>query len=676
MMHLQQDDESLLSEAVEVERASEKHGKRLRTVGKATLFGVSLVALGTVVAHSGRRPSQQPSLRTSSLQSAEELTCSAPGKSCLDSKCCSDPGMQCFAKDVNWAECRAACVPGPDPRSLDAGKWSCEQLGDRTDGSPPECASSGGEDCSSSKCCKDSGMQCFEKVDGGFGTCKVDCVPGVDLCDLDSTPWTCKALGPRMPDIAPWVWSTCAATHGDCTSSECCAAVGMQCYMKDTFYGACRENCDPTQPETMDWNCETRGTRLPMPAPHPDPVQGTVADWVAETCAKSGEDCRASSCCAEPGQQCFDKDGETAMCRASCEEGPYLYGTDNKDWSCNVLGPRTPGWQLEPYELQKEVSSWVAEGCTGQYGFDCSSNKCCNTVGDQCYQKNEAWAACSPSCAAGPRSVDNNTVWSCKELGPRTHRAYPSLFCFSVVQPFGYEAPLLKAQMNTGQGIWACDHFSVFSVQEFVVGTMPNGDEVRTQTFVPAEVKESKDHTAANAELFMHVWDAVGKQAKWQLTDWTIKVDPDAVLLPTRLRKHLDPFTGQNGYVVNCAKPFMPEGPMMFGAMEAFTKSALDTYFTKVSDCAHSLPWNIWGEDLYMGKCLEKVGVQRINDFTIYSDGVCRGVDCTDPDAAAFHPKKDIVQWMACLEQTKHPRARYTTDAPQWFKDYMKSYER
>merc|ERR1719215_313427 len=115
---------------------------------------------------------------------------------------------------------------------------------------------------------------------------------------------------------------------------------------------------------------------------------------------------------------------------------------------------------------------------------------------------------------------------------------------------------------------------------------------------------------------------------------------------------------------------------MMFGALEAITKSALDTYFSKVSDCAHSLPFKIWGEDLFLGKCLEKLGAQRLNDFSIYSDGVCRGVDCTDPDAAAFHPKKDVGTWMACLEQTKHPRARYTTNAPQWFKDYMKSYER
>jgi len=234
----------------------------------------------------------------------------------------------------------------------------------------------------------------------------------------------------------------------------------------------------------------------------------------------------------------------------------------------------------------------------------------------------------------------------------------------------------MKAQMPTGYGIWACDTFSAFSLEEFVIGEVPGHGEVKTHTFVPAEVGSSKDHTAANAELFMHVWDAMGKLGLWQKADWTVKADPDAVLLPTRLRKHLDAFTGQHGYVVNCAKPFMPEGPMMFGALEAFTRSALEVYFRKAGDCAGSLPWKIWGEDLYMGKCLEKIGVNRLNDFTIYSDGVCRGVDCADPEAAAFHPMKDPQSWLNCLAQTANPHPKIVTDAPQWFKDYMKAYTR
>merc|ERR1740129_1243060 len=80
---------------------------------------------------------------------------------------------------------------------------------------------------------------------------------------------------------------------------------------------------------------------------------------------------------------------------------------------------------------------------------------------------------------------------------------------------------------------------------------------------------------------------------------------------------------------------------MMFGALEAFSRQGLDVYFNGVGQCTGSMPWKSYGEDLFMGKCLELIGVAKTNDFNIYSDGVCRGVDCTDPDAAAFHPKKD-----------------------------------
>jgi len=263
-------------------------------------------------------------------------------------------------------------------------------------------------------------------------------------------------------------------------------------------------------------------------------------------------------------------------------------------------------------------------------------------------------------------------VAGCPELSAL---AAPLLFCFSLMRPVGYELGLLSAQLARRAGIFGCDEFSVFSTKRFSIGVGPLGP-VETETFVPAAVVKSKDGTAGNAELFMHVWDSVRSLAKYQTTDWTIKADPDAVLLADRLRNHLRPHTGQSAFMVNCAKPFMPEGPMMFGALEAISRQGLDTYFAKSGDCIGGLPWKEWGEDLFLNQCFKKIGVARKNDFQIYSDGVCTGVDCRDPDAAAFHPKKDVASWFACLKETKTPHARVTTPAPQWFKDYMSGYAR
>lgn len=143
---------------------------------------------------------------------------------------------------------------------------------------------------------------------------------------------------------------------------------------------------------------------------------------------------------------------------------------------------------------------------------------------------------------------------------------------------------------------------------------------------------------------------------RYRQADWTVKVDPDAVLLPGRLRSHVASLTGQKVYIVNCNKPFLPEGPMMFGALEVFSKAAMDVYMAKARDCRTGLGgWKTWGEDWFMGHCMDKLGVMKINDFSIYQDGVCVGVYCGDLNAAAFHAKKDVGSWAACLDLALSP---------------------
>jgi hypothetical protein len=216
----------------------------------------------------------------------------------------------------------------------------------------------------------------------------------------------------------------------------------------------------------------------------------------------------------------------------------------------------------------------------------------------------------------------------------------------------GTEPDLIKNALWKGIGIFACDESAVFcSDEEVNLGVGPMGP-VKTISFIPAPVVMSKDGTAGNAELFMGVWDAVrDRVSHWRTADWTIKVDPDAVLLPGRLRGHLAPHQGKNTYIVNCDKPMMPEGPMMFGALEAISNVAIGVYFEHTLDCRNGLPWQSWGEDWYMGHCFDKLGVAKTWDFSIYSDGVCKGVDCGNQQASAFHPKKDVASWMACYNQ-------------------------
>ncbi|CAK0801830.1 unnamed protein product [Prorocentrum cordatum] len=156
-------------------------------------------------------------------------------QSCLESRCCLDEGLQCYAKDETFARCKPSCVPGPDMQDVDGKHWSCEQLGPRTPGTITEvdatklpvpswvrwACSSKGEDCSARGCCKDRGHQCFGES-GGAGLCRVECEEGS----------ACEARGPRTPGrprrgsflvIGDWGWDPHA--YGSQQNHECQASI-------------------------------------------------------------------------------------------------------------------------------------------------------------------------------------------------------------------------------------------------------------------------------------------------------------------------------------------------------------------------------------------------------------------------------------------------------------------
>merc|ERR1719367_2390788 len=101
-----------------------------------------------------------------------------------------------------------------------------------------------------------------------------------------------------------------------------------------------------------------------------------------------------------------------------------------------------------------------------------------------------------------------------------------------------YEAGIMRQalRVNGGIGIFGCDLYDVFAQDgETWLGDGPNGP-VMTRHFVSAAVDISVDGTAGNARLFTHVWEAAKASGNWALTDWTVKADPDAVVIPDRLR--------------------------------------------------------------------------------------------------------------------------------------------
>jgi len=226
----------------------------------------------------------------------------------------------------------------------------------------------------------------------------------------------------------------------------------------------------------------------------------------------------------------------------------------------------------------------------------------------------------------------------------------PSFFCFAVIRLASYELELVKAQLGKAAGIFACDEFMVIGDGKVSLGTGPYGNVITTE--IPSiSVGVSKDGTAANTLVFMKAWEQVAKDGRYKHHDWVVKADPDSVVLAGRLREHLRQWKGQSVYVKNCGKVSGPGWPMLFGSLEAFSKSAVEAYFKGSQRCANELRWEAWGEDLFIARCLDHLGVGNVVDFGISGDNVCTGANCGDGVHATYHPFKDQGAWFACWNE-------------------------
>jgi hypothetical protein len=232
---------------------------------------------------------------------------------------------------------------------------------------------------------------------------------------------------------------------------------------------------------------------------------------------------------------------------------------------------------------------------------------------------------------------------------------FPSLFCWSVFRSSGYELDLVKAQVRRGAGIFACDEFAVVSDKRLLLGHTVSGP-VHTLKLPGTGCGKSRDGTAANTLIFMNAWVRIHEDLRFKAHDWTVKVDPDAVLLPERLRQHLAPLNGRKVFVRNCARFSGPDWPMMYGSVEAISGPAASVYTREWERCKNELSWQALGEDVFLVECLTRLGIDGAPDLKLVGDERCTGTTgCKDQWKAAFHPFKTVKAWMHCWNQSNNP---------------------
>jgi len=244
----------------------------------------------------------------------------------------------------------------------------------------------------------------------------------------------------------------------------------------------------------------------------------------------------------------------------------------------------------------------------------------------------------------------------------------PTLFCFMVVTSNSRIEDILTVQLGNQASIFGCEEHLLISY-----GGELNFQEGETAD-LPAEGIPTGNAVALEqathlASVMVQVWDVVFADGRCMSLDWTVKVDPDVVFLPDRLKTHLHPNTSPQGkllYVLNCDR--FPGPPRLLGSLEVVGRRALERYSHGLEKCKGLLPsWQTLHEAKFMQHCLEMLGVGSVVDRDLISDDECWATPCTNLSKTAFRGERNAKGYMRCWEQ-----ATEAALASTWHLDVVK----
>jgi len=313
---------------------------------------------------------------------------------------------------------------------------------------------------------------------------------------------------------------------------------------------------------------------------------------------------------------------------------------------------------------------------------NCVAQKCCQTTGYQCYEVHSGYAKCMKSCTPG---VDG----TCHTNAPAMVASHQSeftdakntLFCWAFYTADtgstkqSYELELLRTQLFLGASIFGCEEYRVYSDVE----TWLSPGKVNT---IKVDDVDGNFHFAkrkrvgkwVNSNMHIAAWRLIKDEAAWSKWDWNVKVDIDAVFLPSRLRKYLEKVeVTDNGIYLETCK-YVNYG--FFGSCAVVSHNAAATYMANLDDCKSTLNYmssddkdtgsQPWGEDLFQQRCMDLHGVDKVAGYDLNTDASCAAwrpegekknrkwlPDCSVTHTPAMHHFKTPKLYFDCLKATQ-----------------------
>jgi len=239
-----------------------------------------------------------------------------------------------------------------------------------------------------------------------------------------------------------------------------------------------------------------------------------------------------------------------------------------------------------------------------------------------------------------------------------------------------HDLEVIRTNLFLGSSVFGCESYRVFS--DVAVWLSPGKVETVKVEDVDNNfyfAKRKFNGHWINSNMHIAAWKKIKEENMWASKDWTIKVDQDAVFLPSRLREKLLTYeVTENGiYIENCE--YQQYG--FFGPLEIFSRQAAATLMVNLDDCKAALNYmsgsdkNVqsepWGEDVFVQRCMDLHGVDKVPDFTVYFDTYCLAKvpksqkknfrtwrpDCATTNTAVIHPFLTPKHYFECLKATQ-----------------------
>jgi hypothetical protein len=252
-------------------------------------------------------------------------------------------------------------------------------------------------------------------------------------------------------------------------------------------------------------------------------------------------------------------------------------------------------------------------------------------------------------------------------LAVKADRARPrldSLFCVTLCGSAregrgngSITATLLREMETARLGIFACEEFAVYSNPVIKLGSY------RTSLLNIDLAPLASSSLGETALIYEKLWDRVVADGRYAFHAWTVKVAPDAVFLPARLREALrgpgalqEPQSGNGLFLQSCQRALG-----LYGALEVLSRRAVEAFVEGRERCTvnetldgasgflKELPKEAAS---FLQSCLLRLGTTRVEQLGLLAASACGGGEDWSPctsRAVAFHPFDTVATLRQCF---------------------------